>query len=83
MSRQWLLTPLASACGYCGDPIRKGAPVLEIAGPGWRKVRCENCAGEPKPSDIGTGKRLAFPKSVAKPLADLAADFKLKQAGER
>jgi len=74
------------SCGLCGEPIALGAPCFELSAPGWRKVRCERCAGEPKPDHVGEsrpGLVLMKRAADARPLAALAEDFKVAQGGER
>ena len=38
-------------CGFCGETIAVGQPVLvrSLAGRDWSSVRCASCAGEPVP----------------------------------
>ena len=84
--RRWMLAGTGASCGLCGDGLPKGAPCLELSGAGWRKVRCERCAGEPKPDHVAEtrpGLELRKRAAGAKPLAALAADFKHAQGGDR
>lgn len=86
--RLWARLRQAKACGGCGQLIAKGAPALELAGPGWRVLRCALCAGEAVPEDIAEQPSQAavirgqFGNTIQS-VKGLAADFKHSQAGER
>lgn len=82
----WTLAPLRTICGCCGDDIARGAACLELTGPTWRKVRCERCAGEPKPEHVTEsrpGMEIRKRTSEVRGLASLARDWKHSQAGDR
>lgn len=84
--RRWLTAGMGVHCGLCGEPVAKGLPCLELSAPGWRKVRCERCADEPKPAHVGEprpGLVLMKRAAEAKPLAALAEDFKQAQGADR
>jgi len=84
--RRWLVASTGVHCGLCGDDIVKGSPCFELSAPGWRKVRCERCAGEPKPDHVGEsrpGLVLMKRAAEARPLPALAEDFKQAQGADR
>lgn len=84
--RRWLTAGMGVHCGLCGEPVAKGLPCLELSAPGWRKVRCERCADEPKSAHVGEprpGLVLMKRAAEARPLAALAEDFKIKQGAGR
>ena len=84
--RTWSLAGTGVGCGLCGEPIATGSPVLELSGPGWKLRRCERCADEPKPEHVTEsrpGLVLLKRAAEARPLAALAADFKIKQGADR
>lgn len=84
----WQRARLTTLCGGCGDRIDRGTPTLVIEGPGWRKVRCAACAGEPVPADIDD-QPLAQPtigprfEARLSSVRAMAADYKHAQAGDR
>lgn len=61
--------------------------MLEVAGPGWRLIRCADCAGEPVPAAIDDplrtrpviGAQLAV---RIEQIRGFARDWKHAQAGE-
>jgi hypothetical protein len=75
-------------CGFCGNPIRKGEPVLFLIVPGLdrRKTRCVDCTSEMPPEVLPDAPSdpdpvaSAAPRSFA-PMRDLAFDWKKQQAG--
>lgn len=83
---RWMLAGTGVSCGLCGESIAPGVSCLELSAPGWRKVRCERCAGEPKPDHVAEarpGLELRKRAAEARPLAALAEDFKIAQGGDR
>lgn len=84
----WARLRAAQSCGLCGGEIAKGTPALELAGPGWRKLRCVACAGEPAPADVAVQPTTAsvirgqFGQSIAS-VRGLAKDWKHAQGGDR
>lgn len=84
----WARLRAAQSCGLCGGEIAKGSPALELAGPGWRKLRCVGCAGEPMPEAIAEQPTTAavirgnFGNAIQS-VKGLAADFKHKQGNDR
>ena len=49
---RWTRARRQVACGLCDAVIAAGAPLLEIVGQSWRKVRCSACAGQAVPAAI-------------------------------
>jgi hypothetical protein len=41
--RQWRLSRRRQICGRCRAVIATDAPLLEVTGESWRKVRCQPC----------------------------------------
>lgn len=56
MSREWRRALTNCFCGYCGPdrPIPKGEPAMFIIFQRVKKplIRCQQCAGEPAPTDL-------------------------------
>jgi len=86
--KAWQHATRPASCGGCGAVIPRGTPTLVIAGPGWKKLRCADCAGEPVPADIDGQRTVTttigprFAERLAGVRA-LAQDFKHAQAGDR
>lgn len=85
--RTWTLAKLNTLCGNCPTVIKQGAPLLELRGQGWAKVRCETCADEPVPAsieDLPTDARTIGPRFAERiaSISGLAKDWKHSQAGE-
>jgi len=75
------------SCGFCDAPIQVGDPLWQIAAPGWTKVRCPRCAGEPVPDVIAHHSptvelRVQFADRIAA-LRARSRDWKDAQAGDR
>ena len=84
--RTWVRARLNIPCGHCPTVIATGEPLLEIRAPGWAKVRCATCAGEPVPASIddvpaAQTSRVHFAERIAS-IRGLAKDFKHAQAGD-
>ena len=85
--RVWTRAKLNTLCGNCPTVVKQGEPLLEISAPGWCKVRCEACAGEPVPAsieDLPTDARTIGPRFAERiaSISGLAKDWKHSQAGE-
>lgn len=78
-------------CGHCRARIRAGDAYFERRGPGWEQIRCVTCAGEPVPADLPESENVNVvthdPLPKRAPLftgvAELAADWKTRQGGDR
>lgn len=85
--RQWALARINTICGNCPTVIQQGQPLLEISAPGWAKVRCEACAGEPVPASIDdqpTAARTIGPRFAERldSIKSIGRDWKHAQSGE-
>lgn len=86
--KAWERARRVRRCGFCGQTIAVGQPLLArwLAGYEWRKVRCAACAGEPVPADlpepeIEPARRLrATPIQPLLAVASLARDWKTAAA---
>lgn len=83
--RRWTRAQRDIACGRCPALVRKGAPLYELSGPGWRKVRCEMCAGEPVPEVITEPGAFHQVAQFAERIEAMRAgrDWKHAQAGDK
>lgn len=86
--RLWYRLRVSKPCGCCGREIAKDVPALELTGPGWRVYRCEGCAGEAVPADIGpqpttaTVVKAKFTDQIAS-VRGLSRDWKHAQGNDR
>lgn len=82
--RRWTRAQRDMACGRCPALVRRGAPLFELSGPGWRKVRCAACAGEAVPDVIADSGRVYQVAQFAERIEAMRAgrDWKHAQAGE-
>jgi len=77
-------------CGFCGQTIEVGQPVLVrwLPGRDWRSARCQACAGELAPADLPLLQPLprAVPMTPIQPMLaveSLARDWKAAAIAER
>ena len=85
--RTWTRARINTLCGNCPTVIQQGQPLLEISAPGWAKVRCDACAGEPAPADLDdqpTATRTLGPRLAERiaSIKDIGRDWKHAQSGE-
>lgn len=84
--RTWGRVPRDLVCGHDHTHhLHRGDPLLTITGPGWVKLRCRLCAGEPVPKDLPP---LVDPQVALKPMVPIRTgldalpfDFKTRAAG--
>ena len=81
---RWTRAQRDMACGRCPSLVKRGAPLFELSGPGWRKVRCAACAGEPVPDVISDSGQVYQVAQFAERIEAMRAgrDWKHAQAGE-
>ena len=87
--KTWERTRRPRTCGFCGQLVDVGRPILLRSLPGhdWESVRCEACAGEPVP-ELPPLQPLprAVPMTPIQPLLavrSLARDWKAAAIAER
>lgn len=79
--RTWTRAEASHSCGLCKGLIAPGDPMLAITGVVKRSlIRCQGCAG-PVPPDLPARTERHQTTKPLKPLARVATDWKLKQAG--
>lgn len=88
--KSWYRLRAVQVCGCCQESQAVGQPVLELSGPGWRRIRCHRCAsqqGESMPDHIAEAPTVAhairtdFSQRIAS-IRGLARDWKHAQGGE-
>lgn len=82
--KRWIRASRSISCGYCPALVKRGAPLFELSGPGWRKVRCAACAGEAVPEVIAEPSAVYHVAQFAERIEAMRAgrDWKHAQAGE-
>lgn len=86
--RVWRRATHAMLCGFCGEAIRRGDPVLFLVLPdiARKRLRCVDCTSEAVPDlppleDEKPGVVETTGQRALMPIGQLAADWKAKQAG--
>jgi len=85
--KTWIRSKRRLVCGRCCDAIQIGDPMLVLHSPehGWKKCRCQACAGEPVPELPALEVQsppLTVPSQGFTRVGRIPFDVKARQAGE-